>query len=85
VTTEQMNAMNRRTRIIKRIKAGDCLHVIANDERVTYKHVNQIARSAKLPHCNHVNHGHVCRKHEGVGPENAPASAPETQPEVNAK
>lgn len=54
MTSAQMAAMNRRTRIMRALQAGICKDRIAGDEGVTMRYVRVIAHEEKLPACNHL-------------------------------
>lgn len=53
MTNKRMETINKRTRIIRAILDGECLHKIAVDEGVCQPWINQIANDEKLDHCNH--------------------------------
>ncbi len=48
MTTKQLDALNRKNRIIKRLQAGDKHRAIADDERVCMKYVSEIGVEAGL-------------------------------------
>ncbi len=48
MTTKQLDALNRKNRIIKRLQAGESHAAIARDERVGRKHVGDIGLEAGL-------------------------------------
>lgn len=53
MTNKRMETRNKRTRIIKRLLALDCVHKIAIDEQITASYVGQIAAREAIERCNH--------------------------------
>lgn len=49
MTTSQLEALNRKTRILQRLQAGDTHRAIADDERVTRRFVSICADLAGIP------------------------------------
>ncbi len=62
MTTKRMEEINRKTRILRSLRALECVHEIATREQVTDSYVGLVANKAHIPRCNHINRGRKCIK-----------------------
>jgi len=62
MTTKRMEELNRRTRIVKALLAGECKYEIAKREGVWPQGVSAIAYREAIEVCTHARAGHHCVK-----------------------
>ncbi len=62
MTTKRMEEINRKTRILRSLLAGECKYAIALRERVTAKYIEWVGKREAIQYCNHAGVGYKCVK-----------------------